>query len=187
MQDSNMSLYPFLITLETLFKCNAEFGKQTQLLQFPQVPPSYGYETKLIRNYQNSNLQIKRLARENRVHKDIMSQWPQINICDNKRMNKNNNTFPFISFLLNTLIAKGRFLLGYKELSIRLINLHLRRARACLVSSNIPTFTTSRHAMDKDDYDPRALPQTPPTVVSPLRSPTWSPICLLYTSPSPRD
>ena len=30
--------------------------------------------------------------------------------------------------------------------------------------------------MGKDDHDPRARPKTPPTVVSPLRSPTWSPI-----------
>ena len=30
--------------------------------------------------------------------------------------------------------------------------------------------------MGKDDYDPASLPQTPPNVLSPIRSPTWSPI-----------
>ena len=33
-----------------------------------------------------------------------------------------------------------------------------------------------RHTMGKDDYNPASLPQTPPNVLSPIRSATWSPI-----------
>ena len=39
--------------------------------------------------------------------------------------------------------------------------------------------------MGKDDYDPKLLPQTPPRPVTPIQSPTWSPISPLPDSAPP--